>query len=455
MRGKIMGIFVIPTNRIVNKAVNSASLEINAAREWVNKDITLVVVDNSDEKIMRQNTEYLKNYKKNSDFEIIHVDIKDQIKLIKDISIKSGIPFDELMNILLPQGIDYGKISNMVYIIVSMLNSDIFFRRDSDCDVNNIQKDEYPILQELKYLGKAINLVRDSLCNPFDADSFGEEEILVVGSDYLGEWNLDVKDLKDSNENTIRTLLKLNDVEEELIDYYIDIKYLGLLNDRAKKPALISVFNKKDSKELLNKDIFRYPECGNVSMKNVFKWIPNFIGQNGIGFDYNTQHLCSYLKVPILYHCSKINHVHDNNRKELSKLKLYWKGMVKQFDFSLLTTAFANELINSVKLDRNIIGLDRVIKLSSNIPDIIEDCYMKMNISERRQRVDILINDVLLLSKLDKYKPIADYLNESKEEIIKELNYEYEQSIKLYRLWPKIIEATSCLSKKENYFGSI
>ncbi|WP_242655225.1 DUF6271 family protein [Clostridium cellulovorans] len=444
-----VSVFAIPTNRIIDTAVISASNEIYAAKEYINEDIKLVIVDNSTSSILEHNTKFLKDFSNISHMKIMHLTLENQIKIIKEISIISGVELDELMDLLLPKGCDYGRISNMIYLIVTMLGSDVFFRRDSDCNVRKIPKDQYPILQEVKYLGKKINTVKKHLSNSIIADSFGKEEILVVGGDYFGEWNLDVKDLKDRDENIIRNLVKLNDIEEALIDDYIEVKYSEMINKNAEKPVLISVYNQKGPNKFLSKEIHRYPECGNISMKDVFKWIPSFVGLNGIAFDYNTQQLSSFLKVPILYHCNKINHDYDNGRKEIEALKPYWKGIIKQNDLSLLTTKFSHKLFDKLSFNNKISNFNQMKKLANkDIPDFFEESFYSISTKERIDRIDALINDVLLSSKIDKYKVIAEYLSENKFDILDELNNDYHKSVKLHRLWPKIMEASTYVLKK-------
>lgn len=444
-----MEVFVLPTNRDISIGAESAILEIRAARKRFKRDIPLIIVDNSKDDTLARNLSFEEEENKKGNVKILHFDIQKQEDIIRQISIESHIDFEELRSLLLPVGIDYGKIANMIYIIATMLDADTLIRRDSDCFVEDLPEDEYPIIKELEYLGQSIDEVED-LANKSLAKTFLNKEMLIVGGDYYGEWNLDLKEFAQIDKEFVKTLVALNDVDYKYTDDYVSVKYSSNLDKKPERPLLYSPFNTELSDIFTKADTYRYPECGNISMKRIFQWFPDFIGQSGIGFDYNTQHMCTVLKIPMLYHTNKIRHAYHKGRKDGDSLKRYWKGMIKQYDISTLTVMCEGELKKHKELYESSIE-EQIDKIAFQlVPDTFEKCFHSMNKNQRLKKMDILIDDVLLASKIEAYKAIAEYLHNERENILKELDEDYRQSIRVQRLWKDIISAAKKLSIGRN-----
>lgn len=85
---------------------------------------------------------------------------------------------------------------NKLFLMTCSLGADALHRRDSDTRLifDELKAEElYPIELELNYLGKRISDCSNITINTVDK-SILNREIWVVGGNYYGEWNLDVRD---------------------------------------------------------------------------------------------------------------------------------------------------------------------------------------------------------------------------------------------------------------------
>lgn len=425
-----MDVFVIPTNRDVKAALESIILEIQSIHSKLSGEIKILIVDNSAPETALANRCCIEDINQNIGLNILHFDMDVQRNIVAQLERQTGL---DLAALLIAEGTDYGKISNMIYISAVLLGGNKIHRRDSDCYVEDMAPHQYPVIGEIEYLGSNVNERMDEFIVLHPPDFQKNEELLIVGSDYLGNWNLDFEKLQENNSGALEYFLDLMGIPQDQILDNIETKYSSN-HCTISKPVLKNSFKVKE-----------YPECGNISMKDVFKWIPNFIGANGVGYDYQTQFMCFLLNVPTLYHPKKIYHRHDSPRKKISQLKKYWEGIIRQVDLNLLWTQFIQNYLPKLQSYGDT-GLGRVMEISGSIlPDALEASYLSMPLEQRLQKIEDLLANILIASNQTDYIIIAEYLEENKHRIISEMNTDYENSFKLFRNWRSIVEAAESL----------
>ena len=428
-----MEIFAIPTHRLVETALMSLVKEVQKVEQTSNSEIVIIIIDNSSYNIANKNKSLVMQLKNKLKNRIYYLNLKQWYKIIKKISDISGICLGELIELLYSNDVDYGKIFNIIFILVSMLGGDTFHRRDSDCVIKN---EDYPSIEELKFIGKKINDIGDMVNFENENPFLENDEIMIVGSDYSGDWNLELKELQMNNNNTLNSLLELLFIPKEEMQQYIKSKYTNSFDNSINKACF---------------DGFGgfHPECGNISMYKIFKYIPNFIGSYGIGFDYHTYNMASILQIPVLYHTKKIMHIHNSERKTQNAQIKYWEGMVKVVDYIYFLNKFTKNNQDKL-LELGNTGIQRLLNLSNNsLADMLLNNLETLDLDERIYRIDTIVNDILLPSKINYYITIAELLNKSKFDLINQLDVDYKRSIKLQRYWGKIIYATKRLHLDE------
>lgn len=422
-----MNIFAIPTNRLVASSVSSLCQEIESHSK--NEDNTILILDNSDSDTYNQNIRSLEPYRKLDYVNIKIFNSNNMNHFAKTIT--DAIGDNSIYSLIAPQPGDYGRIFNMLYLYVILSGNDSFHRRDSDCFVNELNSSwQYPLKRENDLLGKRICDVSDIL-EIRDYDMFNpKDEILITGSDYYGDWNLDIKDLSVNDDSLLDELFQMMHVDKDVADNLKNAKYKEYNYCRTNRPIL------KTSKE-----VSTYPECGNIAMKRVFEYIPNFVGKQGIGFDYHTYLLSHLFKVPTTYHENKILHKHDNvrsNDKTYESRKKYLLGIIKQIDIDELYHEFiVNHLGNLLQSD--ISGLELIKRIAgSSLPDALETSLNHLNYQNRKDNI-LRLSNTLGRSNDEYSKALCKDFTKEVDAILTNLDADYSDSIRLQRRWKDIV----------------
>lgn len=435
-----MKLFVIPTHRICEKAVVSLLKEIEKAYGY-DETVKIAILDNSNSDTFRQNQDFLNKLKEEKkELHLYHIGLDDMLHIVEELGIHCDLTEDELKEMLYPDKIDYGKIANMIYITTLLLSENGFHRRDSDCFVFGLDSDKYPVLIEKEYLGVNANDA-SGLVRQEQLEYVKDEKICIVGGDYTGNWDLDTQRVNEANPDAMRYMMQICGIPDEDISEQFSIKYEESESIESTEPVLSSLF-----------EVSQSPECGNISMYDVFRYVPNFIGENGIGFDNHTYWMAFNVKTPVVFHYNRIEHIHDDNRnKDIVPLR-YWIGIAKMVDFDCYHLAFLNAGCDK-QLCKDTFGT-AVLKQKNadELPDLWEKIFSQLNYKERVKRIEVIADNILRPTNIKEYVQIADYLLKEKENIVKQLDYEYTLSIKLQRNWHKIVKAADKISRQTDSF---
>ena len=255
-----MELFVVPTNRRIDKCIQSLIMESNS----ISEDNLILIIDNSNIEIQKHNKRIIEENKKFT-HKVLWVNLVKQKEFIEILAKESSIDKAELLSLLYADHCDYGKIFNIIYLVAVALGFDSFHRRDSDCYVSG-EPETYPVYMEMKYLNKKIiDTDIKAHCPP---EYFPQDKIYAVGSDYTGNWNLDFHYLSRDNSDALKYLYSLSNIPKEYQNEYIKTKYLRANEQFYERPMF-------DYEE----NFFQWAEMGNISMVELFKIIPNFIGK--------------------------------------------------------------------------------------------------------------------------------------------------------------------------------
>lgn len=422
-----MQMFIIPTNSKLEKSLESIIKEIEYSSK---KNKMLVILDNGEEDIYEYNEIRIHTLSEGVSFKINHVGIVFMKQLIMELSVFLTIDYQILEKLLLPKTGDYGAISNMIYLLGLFYEADTIHRRDSDCYVLFDDPTTFPIVEEEFYLGKPLNSVLDKLEIKESSDIDLADEVLMVGSDYYGDFNMDWSLLENPDRernDAIEKIFALMGVPEDAIAQQISSKYKKEVSTK-RLPLLKTGFN-----------VSEYPDCGNVSMKEIYKYIPNFIGIKGIGYDYNTYFFSFLFKVPIVYHFNKINHEHDHSRKELDNQVKYWVGVYKQICLDNLLTEFIQVHLKDLLLSSMNIGIKLVQELISNGKFINSLQKSADEIHEENQYVIKELIELLIQVGTPESEYVSNYFKDNEDALTMSINNDFNESILLISIWKSII----------------
>ena len=431
-----MELFVIPTHRRCIQAIESLIKEIKLCKV-ADEQKALAIICNGDDKIEKDLLEYLCQRKKDLNFKIYLINKNDMIKISHKLAENLGKKQSEMDALLIPDRIDYGKIYNMIYIVSFILEAEVVHRRDSDCYFFEYQEaSEFSINYEERFVKKKINSVmKEQGLTVVDEVIFSDcEEILIVGSDYVGNWNIDLHELMNANGEVAKKLLEICGIPEDSIDDQVNANYSNKCISNSNEAILKSSFKVPNA-----------PECGNMCMYQAHRYIPNFIGENGIGFDYFTYFLCFLFGVPIVFHQNRINHIHDSKRYEDIDFYQYWLGIIKMVDFDLIYTSFIkNNYVESLMENKR--GLEEIKKIVSHeFPLALEEIVNGISEEIRIEKFNSVAKEILINSNIEKYVHIGEQLLNEREEILESIRDDYKKSIRLQYIWDKVVVASEQL----------
>lgn len=431
--------FAIPTNRLVLPAAKSILREMNWMRRQGHDPEELIILDNGPAHIMEQNRRDMEALSKETSIPIKYHDLDDQMLWITQWSVQSGYAADELASLLYPRPgeVDYGKVFNMIYLAAARYGRKVIHRRDSDCFAPLGDEALYPVSGELAFIGKRVADIASLTepCEPLSGVSL-QEEIWIAGSDYTGNWNVNIDSLQERNEETLKDFLSILSIPDSRIPAYITAKYSDDSMSGRTAPLLITCEQAPDVPEIVP----YYPECGNIAMQEIFRWIPNFIGARSLGFDYHTYILGALLKAPAVYHTNRIIHAHEDNRKSLDGSYSYWKGIAKLADYNWFITEFRRHYLERIS-PAGVSGVKRLMHEGPELlVSLLSECHAGLDRTARVELIHGLVHKLLLPSGLPEYVPVAEELLRRADELIDELDDDYRRSIKLQLIWTELME---------------
>ncbi|MEN8905026.1 MAG: DUF6271 family protein [Clostridiales bacterium] len=422
-------VYYIPTNRDVKKSLESYYKEILYAIYHNNVNIPLVVVETNEKDFVKHNKNYINQLKhKHPELNIIHMTLDVQKQYF-------DILFDgknnELKKIFLSTDCNYGTVMNKLFLMTSSFDSEAFHRRDSDtrlmCDEAKEEiESRYPIEIELKYLGKPISSFSNKMNINSFADIKGNQKICIVGGNYFGEWNLELKDFARKSYTIMYQLLEIVGFKKEVTaDMCLDLYQFDKKYDPKDSFSIVNSLN--DSK---------YPDCGNLAVYKIHEYLPALQGKNTIASDYFTLDTAVALGLPLLHHNRDVYHEYHTLRDEFNKKLMYWKGMIKFVDFfNLYMKIYTGNITNGCD---EIFSINAFHQIKIELVQYISQLPYSSQ-SERVERIQRLVTEILFDFN-DTYKLIGNHILKNIDTYIEESNREYIQHARLINEWPDLIK---------------
>ncbi len=414
-------IYFIPTNKDIRKQIESYKKEVLLAQDTYNITIPLVVIETVDDDVALQNAKTvhaLQEY--HPDLELYHLSLSTQHKYFDELLKVIPVDFHKLF---LHSFKNYGNVMNKIFLFTASMGGDAFHRRDADTcllsDEFDDVADKYPIEHELKYLGKQVPAEMSTGKN--------DQLIYVVGGNYFGEWNLDLKDFAQVSHDYMYSLYEL----------------IGFAPDAARKICdksyqLDRELSQKDELQLIRSfESECYPDCGNMALYKIHEYFPAIPGEMTISGDYFPMDTAIAFGATFLHHTREVFHEYHTERFVATSKLNYWKGMMKFADyFNIYSNLYtAEESTTDFSLYKN------NHKLLKQKQEFMIDTIMHYTYNQRvarKKRLENIITTILI--GFDKsYTEIGHTLLESLDEILEESNRDYFRHTQLITYWSALI----------------
>jgi hypothetical protein len=422
-------VYFIPTHRRVDKCIKSYVKELIFALREFGIKIPLVIVETNKDFESDNSSTVKKIQNEYRELEIIHMTVDIQEKYFTKVFEKMDKYFLESF---LSSATNYGTAMNKIAVLTCSFGADSFHRRDSDTclifDYIKGAKKLYPIEIELECLGRTAKELNIKSKN----DEIGNEKIYVVGSNYYGEWNLDVKDFAKVSFDYVYKLYELFGFPKEaIVDICNEAFQFKKTFEQIENTTLVTSVD-----DGLN------PDCGNLSVHKIFEYLPNLPGKNTLAADYFLFDTATSLGLPALHHTRDVFHEYHSDRFDLKKKMNYWYGISKFCDYFNLYKSVFECRRDHYRTNNNIISHEIIRNIVWKI-----DKFKYVDKVARINKINSIANEVLKGFD-NNYSEIAKNVLNNSENYIEESNSDYNNHVLLINNWSEIISR----AKKNNIF---
>ncbi|GAA3870050.1 DUF6271 family protein [Streptomyces sedi] len=429
-------VFLIPTNRDYSRAAASYLRELDFARERAGRSIPLVVSETDRGPSVPANAEALAALaRENPDQPVHHLTLDAQHAYFDELL--RGEPA-ALAEVFRSPRRDYGTAMNKLFLMTASFGAEALHRRDSDTRLLDEEVPEaagrFPIEVELAFLGRRVGDVEAAGREGRDP-AVEDAPVCVVGGNYFGEWNLDVKDLAERSYGIVHRLYEI----------------LGFAPEDV--PALVSevfpaeqVYDGRDARTLrLAPNEGADPDCGNVAVTRVHELLPSVPSDNSLAVDYFGFDLAMALGIPALHHTRTVFHEYHSGRFVPEEKRLYWEGVARFADYF----HSYGPLFEPGALGRADLAGEELIPAESRAAiGRAVGALPGADPAGRAARITALAEEILIPFD-ERYARIGRHLARNAERYVREADAGYAHHRLLLERWPGLIERAGNLDLRK------
>jgi len=418
-------VYFIPTHRNCGAAIRSYSKELL----WAHTEghsIPLVVVETNRGPHVSANAMALRDISiACPELTVVHLTLDRQEACLREIF--SG-RLSHWLPLFTSGDHDYGTAMNKLFIFTYAMGAQGFHRRDSDTVLAEDQIEaatgRYPLKAELEYLGAPLSC----LTGVSDArHSLLGGSITVVGGNYVGEWNLDVHELMRAGDYPLVESLycALGFPEQDVPGMVRTAFPKEVIFDHDVRTTLVTSVN-----DGLN------PDCGNVAVSELGRWLPVLPGHNILAADYFAFDTATSLGMPSVHHTNAVFHQYGAERRDPAQIQTYWEGVARFADyFDCYSPLYQGYLHSELGVD---VGtLPMCLASRRNLSSMIRD-FAQSRMKERIDRIRKIELDILGQCS-EEYHAIGQHIADHAEDLVKECSRAFALHADLFDDWPEVI----------------
>lgn len=420
-------VYFIPTNRDCSRAVVSYLRELEFARERFGRTIPLVVSETDTGPHVPVNARTLAlAAREHPDIPVHHLTVERQ-RTYFDLLLANEPA--EIQEMFLSQERNYGTAMNKLYLMTASFGADALHRRDSDTRLLSDELPEaagrYPIEVELSQLGRRVGEIDAKRPQELDMAT-ADAPVCVVGGNYFGEWNLDVKDLAARSYEFVYRLYRLLGFEPEgVVELCDEIFPAEQVYDGRDERTLVLVANEGPN-----------ADCGNVAITRIHEYLPNVPSRNNPAADYFSFDSALAMGVPALHHTRMVFHEYHSERFDPERKRLYWEGVARFADyFNVYQPVFEPSAVGrAAGSGPSLFPADLLAALERTVATL-----PGADGATRTARIRAIAEEVLIPLD-DRYARIGAHLARHAERYVRECDEDYAKHRLLLQRWPELIE---------------
>ncbi|MFD5647094.1 DUF6271 family protein, partial [Streptomyces anulatus] len=323
----------LPTHRACTGTIAATGEEAAYGARQFDVEVHLLILDSSPAPVLAEHRRAVAALPPSPGVTVHHLDEDEQRTFLHEVIGRSGgAPPDRLPELMLPSGVSYGACTNRAFLIAQALGCTSVHRRDSDSRYQHLDGEPvFPLHQELTYLGRRADDVRESATRSKLPPGAGERRVTMAGGSFVGEMSVDVAEIRDLDPDTYRELIGLS-----IPDGYPEI-WRGHLIDESFRGAGDTAFD-GDRTTLAPVSPMRVDMCNIALDHEVYRRVPLPPAIDTIGSDYFLIHLLHDARMPGVQHNRHIVNFHTAERRTDDGFVAYQLRFVK----FLLSKAYLN-----------------------------------------------------------------------------------------------------------------
>ena len=412
--------YLIPTHRDASRAIVGYAPELAWALEQ-GRQVPLVVAETNDTYEASNSLALKAARRRLGDLETLHATTAVQRHFFA--ALLTGALKRWQLTFTTPSR-DYGTAMNKLFLFTVSLGVDGFHRRDSDTRLTELGDSVaggLPIERELHFLGQRVSVVANDL--PGAADIPNDPVLTVVGGNYFGEWNLDVKDLARVSFEPVYRLYEILGFDPA----WIESICAEAFPPEARVPTEDLFTLVRSVNDGLN------PDCGNVAVTLLHEHLPVLGGNNILAGDYFAFDTATSLGLPSVHHSRAVFHEYTSDRFDVVAKQTYWEGVARFADyFNIYGPLYSGTL-------RERLGLTGELDWDACREGIA--AYLSAaagaDVDARVPRLVRLSREVLALD--GRYATIASHIERNAEALVAECTAAYRAHADLLEDWPALV----------------
>lgn len=432
---------LLPTNRECADTISLLAKEAEYAVHHFDVEVCLLILDTCIGNDLSINLRAIRELLPCKNVTTVHLNSEEQKHHLQKIIDKAGIRHpDQILNLMLPNGVSYGACTNRAFLISKSLNCDSIHRRDSDSRYQVINGTTvFPIHQELISLGKKASHTEATVSEVLLDPSHKDKPVSMVGGSFIGEMSVDIGEIYMLNRDIYFDIVSLwaerNTTQEEK-QKLIDISFKGAGTDKFSHDwSTLSIVNP------MNIDM-----C-NISFYQVHEDVPLPPATDTIGSDYFLMHVVECACLPGVYHNRHIENFYTPGRKSGAGFIAYHMRLTK---FFLSMIYFHDIYKNMARIGESLLDskyrilIDPIIKITRE--------SLKLDKKENEHKLNVLIDAYTGLG--GQYASFGELIAGQRPHLLLKAEQDMSDFCMLMEAWSSLINASKTTYLSESKLHS-
>lgn len=300
----------LPTHRECAATIAAVADEAAYGAREFDADVVLLVLDSSPAPVLAGHRKAVAALPPAPGVSVHHLDEDGQRGFLREVIGRSAATEpDRLLELMLPSRVSYGACTNRAFLIAQALRCTSVHRRDSDSRYQSFGGEPvFPLHQELTFLGRRADEVRESATRSRIAPGSGDRPVAAVGGSFVGEMSVDIAEIRRRDPDTYRELVGLSIPDD------CPAIWRGHLVDEAFRGAGDASFD-GDRTTLAPFSPTRVDMCNIALDHEVYRRVPLPPATDTIGTDYFLLDLVHDARLPGVRHNRHIVNFHTEERR--------------------------------------------------------------------------------------------------------------------------------------------